>query len=111
VARVKIVGYTTEPVPVAERGKWGKRKDTWNGYSPPKEAKPGDFTISMRNNSRRYAIELHNLALENGLESQLARYAPTAYIVTIRVAPGGTFTFQSDTLIPGIDMPRSDGRI
>lgn len=115
--RPEVDAWTIEPIVAAPRGVWGKRIDrlrgAWSEYKAPTVIAPGAHHIDPSNRQAgRLAVDMHNLALERGYESELIRYRrPTAWVVTVRMAGTGDPSFMRDTWLKfGLDAPTSGGR-
>jgi hypothetical protein len=108
----QVDAYTTEPVAIRARGRLGRMKDAVSEFKPPTEVRLGETLIeSSSPHAERHSIALHNLALEQGYESQLIRFSrPRAFSVTVRQeGPGGGHVFICDPML-GQEGPKSEGR-
>jgi hypothetical protein len=88
--KVDFDAWTTEPVGSLEtpepKGLVQRFLAAWSGYSPPKSVNPGQIMID-RKVGERHAVDLHNLALKEGYESELVRYqhfGGPSFMVTVR---------------------------
>ena len=117
--KVNVEAWTTEPV-VETPGSFGQVQrvlavwsSVWSSYNRPKSVEPGTVTIE-RKMGERYAVDLYNLALKEGYESELVRYrhfGGPSFTVTVRRRGDESPYFMSDSLVPelGGAMPKTSG--
>lgn len=103
--KVDVDAWTIEPVGSLERpepkGRLQRFLAAWSDYSPPKSVEPGSFMIE-RKIGERYAVDLHNLALKEGYESELVRYrhfGGPSFMVTVRTKGDKSRSFMTDALV------------
>jgi hypothetical protein len=116
--KVDVDAWTTEPVgwlgTPEPKGRLQRFLAAWSGYSPPKSVEPGSLIIERNKTAERYAVDLHNLALKQGYESELVRYrhfGGPSFMVTVRRRGDKSRSFMTDALVPelGPAMPKSEG--